>query len=127
MARLPAGIREKLRRAHLHSRDFDRRVQRFLDPKPYRLVPEDDPQTGECRWRVDLLRQPPLVRWSALAGDCLYDLRSALDQLAYALAVAYTGDPLPRHIADQSAFPLFRTKPKRVTTLNRKIVGMHPK
>jgi hypothetical protein len=101
-------------------------VKRFFEPKPYRVIREDDTDAGECRWRVYLLRKPPLIRWSALAGDCLYDLRSALDQLAYALAVAHTGDPLPKKIADKSAFPLFVRKPKNMSTLNRRIAGIDP-
>jgi hypothetical protein len=124
---LPSGVTEKLRRADLHRRDFDRRVERFFDPNAYRVIREDDPDAGESRWIIEMIRQPPLIRWSALAGEILYDLRSALDQLAFALAVSYSGDPLPEDVAENSMFPLFRKKPKTMSNLNRRIQGMHPR
>src|SRR3954451_21297945 len=95
LSALPPGIKEKLRRAELHRRDFDRRVNRFLETQSYQIVREDDTKTGKTSWRVKVLNSPPLVRWGGLAGEILYDLRSALDQLANALAIAHTGDTLP--------------------------------
>jgi hypothetical protein len=40
-------------------------------------------------------------------GECLHNLRSGLDHLAYTLAVTYTREPLPQKIAEDSAFPIF--------------------
>jgi hypothetical protein len=68
-------------------------------------------------------------------GDCLYNLRSALDHLAYELAIAFTGEPLPKEIAENSEFPIFGDEdPKGVggkgpalfRAAARKIAGVDP-
>ena len=38
---------------------------------------------------------PPLDRWSLIAGDCIHNLRSALDHAAYALAIRDSGQSPP--------------------------------
>src|SRR4051794_5821926 len=73
------GIAEKLRRAHLHREDFERRVRRFLSDGGYSAESSDDPAAGERVWVVRINKQPPLISWGALIGDCLFNFRSALD------------------------------------------------
>jgi hypothetical protein len=50
--------------------------------------------------------KPPVDPFGLLIGDALHNLRSALDALAYALALAFT-NPLPKEIANSSEFPIF--------------------
>jgi len=50
--------------------------------------------------------QPPRDPIGVLIGDALHNMRSALDQLAYALASAFT-KPLPEEIGRRSEFPIF--------------------
>jgi len=52
------------------------------------------------------VEQPPRDPISLLVGDALHNMRAALDNLAYALAVAFTR-PLPEEHASNSEFPIF--------------------
>jgi len=62
----------------------------------------------------------PRPEWSVLIGDCIYGYRSALDHLAFQLAVANSPGKLPsKKIAENSAFPIFNSGPKFHAT-NRK-------
>jgi hypothetical protein len=45
-----------------------------------------------------------------VVGDCLHNLRSALDNLAFELALANKGTKMSKSIANDSQFPIFRTK-----------------
>jgi hypothetical protein len=74
------GVWIKVERAKVHFRDLQARYERFLEAKPYRAVRDDEPHTGDLVWRVEVSEQPPLY-WSAIAGDCVHNLRSALDLL----------------------------------------------
>jgi hypothetical protein len=53
------------------------------------------------------VRRPKLldVDLPLLIGDCVYNYRSALDHLAFALATSFT-NPLPESWVKTSAFPL---------------------
>jgi hypothetical protein len=68
-------------------------------------------------------------------GECLHDLRSGLDHLAYVLAVRYTGEPLPKKIGEDSEFPIFGDEdrqgvagkgPTLFKDAARKIAGIDP-
>lgn len=68
-------------------------------------------------------------------GEFLHDLRSGLDHLAYALAVRFTGEPLPKKIAEDSEFPIFGDEDRQGTpgkgpelfrAAARKIAGVDP-
>jgi hypothetical protein len=55
--------------------------------------------------------QPPVDPLSLMIGECLHNIRSALDLLAYELACAHT-EPLPHEIAETSEFPIFGDEDK---------------
>jgi hypothetical protein len=68
-------------------------------------------------------------------GDCLHNLRSGLDHLAYELAISFTRQPLPKKIAEDSEFPIFGDEdsqgtpgcgPTRFKDAKRKIAGVDP-
>jgi hypothetical protein len=75
------GPKLKVRRAEYHISDLHTRIDTFLARDPYRIVLEDDPETGKPAWFVriteDLSDDIPLV-----IGDAVHNLRSALDLLA---------------------------------------------
>jgi hypothetical protein len=123
---LSQGVREKLRRANLHRADFDRRAERFVYGNAYSVVRHDDVQAGKRSWIVQVHKRPPIVRWGALIGDCLFNYRSALDNLAYDLAVAYSGFPLKPEVETGSAFPIFTTRAPTRAELDKKVGGMDP-
>lgn len=103
---VPTGISCKLRRAHEHLEALDRSVEGFLDPheKPTRILADDDAETGERFYRFELLREPPVTEWAILTGEIIYQLRTALDHLAWQLCIAHApSDPPPRG----TEFPIF--------------------
>lgn len=55
---------------------------------------------------------PVPLDFGLLIGECLHNLRSGLDNLAYSLAVAYT-KPLPEDFAESSEFPIFGDRDKQ--------------
>lgn len=80
------GSIQKVRRAKQNVRDFDRVTKEFFDSKPYAIETEDHPETGEYFKR--LMRLSPIdPQISAVFGDILFNLRSALDYLACQLAL----------------------------------------
>ena len=55
--------------------------------------------------------RPPPPEISLLIGECVFNFRSALDQIAFAMASANT-KPLPKSFAKSSAFPIFNNGPQ---------------
>jgi hypothetical protein len=120
------GVKEKLRRAHMHREDVQRRVERFVHSDAYGVLREDDGEAGERRWRVQIRKQPPLVEWAALIGECLFNFRSALDHLAYDLAAAHSGLPLDPEVEEGSEFPIFWKRAPTQRELQWRIGAVHP-
>jgi len=108
-----------MERASDHALALSAAVDDFFAKKPYELIHEFDPDPGKELWpprydghsglhlyRVDAMPVPDQV--SILAGDVLRDLRSALDYLAWQLALDHSDPPphrteFPIHI-DEAAF-----------------------
>ena len=111
----------------MHRQDFKVRVERFIHSDAYSYVRQDDVQAGKRRWIVQISQEPPVIEWGALIGDCLFNFRSALDHLAYDLAVAYKGAPLSAAVEKGSEFPIFwrRTPSKR--EMDTRIGAVDPK
>ena len=97
------GARLKIERARYHLKSLGHETRVFTESDPYRTVIELDPETRHQIVRIRL-RQPehriPL-RLGLIAGDAIHCLRSALDHLAWQLAVI--GDGPDR----STQFPLF--------------------
>ena len=75
------GVRIKFDRAKHHFRDLQARYERFQKAEaPTELLLYDEPDTGDLVHRVEVSDQPPHY-WSAIAGDCVHNLRSSLDLL----------------------------------------------
>jgi len=86
----------RLNRAEVHSETFGHVWETYLDSRPHRLGREKGPD-GTVILR--LLRLHPLpVELSILLGEFLYELRAALDNCLYAVAVITSGqNPPPEH------------------------------
>lgn len=114
--------REQLKELHDKSWDW------FHSGKHHTVRYEPNPQAG-----TDILasaEQIPKDPFCLLIGECLHSMRSALDNLAYALAVSYT-KPLPPAVAEKSEFPIFgNVNGQGAADFNkvrvRKIGGMNP-
>jgi hypothetical protein len=115
----------RLERAAYHLQRFENEVKQWIDREPYRIVPESQPEQRQTIFRVEILRSPP-PELSLLIGDCLHNLRSALDNLAYDLARAYQGDPLSHSVAKASQFPIFKSKDQFLSRGMTQIRGVAP-
>lgn len=83
----------KLRRANQHRETLAELVAGFRAGDPYTLTPERTERADEVAYRLRILREAP-ADISTVTGDGLHNLRSALDSLAYELAVHSTGRDL---------------------------------
>jgi len=116
----------RLKRAEYHVRSLEDKVAGWLHTRPYSITVEIEDDIGEKVVKLKGLEHPP-DELGLIAGDCLHNLRSALDNLAFELAVAYTGEALSKSIAGDSGFPIFRdNNPQSAKKLKRMIRGVHP-
>jgi hypothetical protein len=120
------GVSEKFRRAHAYRERFERRVDRFVHSNAYSVVRHDDVEAGKRLWIVHVNKRPPLIRWGALIGDCLFNFRSALDHLAFDLALANKKGRLTAEEEERSEFPIFHKRAPTKGELDRKIGAVHP-
>jgi hypothetical protein len=112
------GVWIKIERAKHHFRDLQALVERFLEAKPYRAVHYDDPHTGDLVHRVEVSNQPPRW-WSAIAGDCIHNLRSALDLLVCEVVRARG-----KRIKDNTGFTIAKSAEDFEARYPRKVEGV---
>lgn len=79
----------KLGRFKKHLEVLHGRISGFIEDKPYTLVSEEEPERV-IRMR---LTEQPSREFGLLIGDCVHNLRSCLDYLAWQLALLETEDP----------------------------------
>jgi hypothetical protein len=115
----------KLDRAaeHLQSIEAQERVWRQSDPR--RVWTEPDIQSGGKLVWAEVLKPPPITL-APIVGDCLHNLRSALDNLAYELALAHKGSKMSKSIADKFQFPIFKSRTGFDDKGKPVIRGVHP-
>jgi len=94
------GVDLKVARANRDLADLKESIASALHPDRYRISVERDPQTKNYVYRV---YDVPAVEpdWLLQAGEILYQLRSALDHLAWQLVVLDGGSP-----SDKTQFPV---------------------
>lgn len=126
-----AGARVKLERAREHLIALNDKMAAFLTREPYELVEERLRDGRELVVRVRIHETPPLS-WSGVVGNCLQDMRSALEYLAWELARLNLEHEPPR----DTSFPIYLQpdgffakgkdgKPKRGSG-RHKVRNMHP-
>ncbi len=113
------GPRLKLRRARKHLEDLERLMGSFIEAETKRVAVEHDPQTGARLW---VLHQPgkPDPAWGTIIGDVLYNLRSALDHLAWQLVLANGKNPNTM----DAGFPIFESVESYATKGLAQVRGM---
>lgn len=116
-----SGVRQKVKRAEQHIRDFKTGLDSYIDARPYdiRIDVEADPLNPI----VEIIRAdpiPPDLR--CVLGDAIHNLRAALDHLACALVRAKDGIVSPH-----TEFPILDdpiTTTKREARFQDKVQGM---
>ncbi len=100
------GIRLKLTRAHEHLTVLQNEVQAFRDREPYRVSCNREANGTELVYTVHVVENPPAV-WSLVIGDCLQNMRSALDHLVWQLAIRGLAERNEdREPSPSTAFPI---------------------
>jgi len=99
----------------MHLESLKERVQGFIDGNPYGVVADYDGQTEKCVLRTQVFDHPP-QDWGIIIGDIVHNLRSALDQLVWQLALLQTSTPY-----DRAAFSI-TTTPNRYRDNGRRLV-----
>ena len=101
------GPRLKVVRAREHLQEIHFQQGRFFESNPYSVTDEFDAKAGKHVFRIHVHRDPPKHRLAALVGDCVHNLRSALDHLVWRLSEDFGGS----NDADtMTQFPIFRTE-----------------
>ncbi len=114
------GINLKLSRAQEHLDALDAEVRGYIESRPYREVREYDPETHSRAVGLRIV-ESPRPEWSVRAGDCLYNLRSALDHIAWQLVLANNAQPTRK-----TEFPIFEHSHVYKNRVAGKTAGIHP-
>lgn len=104
----PKSVELKLERAASQVQSLEETVTSWVIANP--LVATCELREGRLGFRVtqeEFLQPAPLDHWGLLAGECVHNMRSALDNLAFALARLNRDPPeRPRGVA----FPIYTEK-----------------
>lgn len=116
------GCRTKIERAKKHIVDLQAAIDAARETQLYRFATQRDPKTGHLVYYVTNVQEPP-PSISAIAGDVLQNLRSALDHLAYQLVCVGMGSNGPFRWPQ---FPVYDSAEKYESGKNAVIHGMRP-
>jgi hypothetical protein len=94
------GSRAKWRRAKEHFDALDELVRAFFKNDSHSVSVESHPERGYYAFRLRNPRPIPYETWSLLIGDCVHNMRAALDYIAWELAGA-------RHDDRRTMFPIY--------------------
>jgi hypothetical protein len=89
-----SGVDVKICRAKAHAADLTQRVKAATEPDRYAVVRQVNADGSVHSYFIDNPPQVP-ASWSAIVGDLLHNLRSALDHLAWQLVLLTGGTPDP--------------------------------
>jgi len=113
----------KVNRAKDHIIELHDAIEVFLASDPYKIVAEDNTQTGERTFYVHYVKKIP-PEFSTIIGDALQNLRSALDHLAYHLVSVGPGGRCGGKRAKHIYFPIFESAAQYEAEKMGKIEGM---
>ncbi|MBN1528365.1 MAG: hypothetical protein JW895_04855, partial [Thermoleophilaceae bacterium] len=105
------GVELKLERAKDHFHTLSESITTFLrDPKTYSTVFQTNKERRPVLVMEDI--KDPSPEWDVFIGDCVHNLHSALDHLAFQLMVGNTPPLRQREFITSSAFPIFLSGPR---------------
>lgn len=97
------GARAKRDRAAYHLEVIERCINDFINSNPYPLSIERYPEQGIYQARVVNPKEFPAKELALLIGDCVHNMRSALDYIAWELAGGNLADM-------ETMYPIFETE-----------------
>src|SRR5262249_17836336 len=99
---------------------------RWLATNPYGITDEFDPNRSLNIVKITPTGFPDVIL-PILIGDCLFNMRSALDHLAFALVTKQYGTFPPENIARGIEFPIFHDETKYSGRERDRRIGLiHP-
>ncbi len=122
MGRAPESAYLKLARAKRHLGALNHEITIFEQSNPYSIDYEASHDRRQIAVKLRILREPP-IEMGLLVGDCIYNLRCALDHLVYAL---------PRQAGTDarwekwSQFPIADDAARFAASSRRDLVGIDP-
>lgn len=115
-------IRVKIDRARKHICDLELEIQAFLNSNPYVVGTKTDQRLKALvYYLVGITDTPPII--AAITGDALFNLRAALDHLAYHLAVVNGASD---EILKTTYFPIYDDAAKYNAGKAGRVRGMSP-
>ena len=102
-------IQARLNRADEHIEELKRDFKSLQETDRQRIVPEMSADMTEISIHVLYARPHPNRRWAVIVGDIAHDLRSALDNAVYAIALTHSRTVLPPDNG-RLAFPIADTE-----------------
>ncbi|MDQ6853705.1 MAG: hypothetical protein M3046_08430 [Actinomycetota bacterium] len=98
------GVQLKYERAHDHLDTLQSEFDAFTRDA-YGIRHDVEREGREHVYRIETLKETP-SEWGPIIGDCLHSAASALDHLAFQLAILYTGQ-LSSDLARDTHFPIY--------------------
>lgn len=108
----------KVHRAQAHFDVLDAEVRSFLRTKPYFVSMKREPEINGVVVCAEALQKPPAT-WSVVIGDCVHNLRTALDYLVWQLVKANDGT-----LTYREEFPVFTNSRDYAQNTSSKIGGV---
>jgi len=99
----------KLTRADVHLRCLEREIRDFRQSDAHRVIEKYESKTGTYKYEPHTADTPDC--WGPLIGDIAHNLRSALDHLAWQLAIlggSTPGGPNARWGKGKISWPIYR-------------------
>jgi len=115
-------IQVKVHRAQAHFESLTTDVRDYLASKRYAIATRRAPDTKRLIYFISSIRPTP-PHLSAVLGDTIHNLRSALDHLAYQLVFVGAGKAPSSHVY----FPIADDAAKYLEQRRRQIKGAKPK
>jgi hypothetical protein len=113
--------RYKIARAKEHDRVLYAEIRKFLNANPYTLIKEYDREQSRYLLKLKIDEPMPQGRWGLIIGDCVHNLRSALDYIAWRLARSLASDRI-------TLFPIYDTQAEfeEMASRRRLDLRIHP-
>jgi hypothetical protein len=111
----------KVERAKEHLRILEAELRSYLSSTPYVIGTKRDQESGRLIYFLASVQPTPL-RVSAILGDTIHNLRSALDHLAFQLVWVGKGKAPSSHVY----FPIADDRPKYLEQRRRQMKGADP-
>jgi hypothetical protein len=116
-----SSVRWKVERAEVLLAGLDKEVKAWHKTKPYGFTTEINEEFTRASVIVKVNSHPPIVRWSLILSDIFHNLRSALDQLIWAVAAHESPTGIP--LFEKITFPIWDDPPssrqlQRIETLS---------